>query len=200
MTISNPQCSFGAKPRYPRFSPLPPSLPLHPPLLRVLLAASASVPPHHPHKRPLPNWFVSASIKVSGHCCPHLPVHILLTPPLLFQIYHGSLLVQFDSAAVLTFPVFRAFQERTQINECEAVNLNEAKCALLYVINSRLTRAEVIQSSRFMFSVSKMSGEKRKITKKECSKMFWLSILAQFAILSATSCMKAINYPQSKRT
>lgn len=162
MTISNPQCSFGAKPRYPTFS-LPPSLSprLSPPAsVRVLLASSAPVSPHHPHKRPLPNWFVSPSIKPRGYCCAHLPVHILCRPPLLFWIHHGSLLVRSDSAAALTFPAFRTFRERTHINESEAVNLNEAKCTLLYVMNSRLARAEVIQSSRLMFSVSEMSRKK----------------------------------------
>lgn len=87
-------------------------------------------------------------------------MHILYKAPLLFWIHHGSLLERFDSAAALTFPVFRTFQERRQISESEAVNLNEAKCTLLYVMNSQLARAEVIQSSRLMFSVSEMSRKK----------------------------------------
>lgn len=56
------------------------------------------------------------------------------------------------------------FQERTQINESERVNLNEAKCTLLYVMNGQLARAEVIQSSQLMFSAQglfKMSHKKK---------------------------------------
>lgn len=74
-------------------------------------------------------------------------------PPLLLGtprrwFWYGSLLPRHWH-----FLFLGLFHERMQINESEAVNLNEAKCTLLYVMNSQLTRAEVIQSSQLMFSV-----------------------------------------------
>lgn len=147
MSDSNPQRSFGAEPKCPTFS--------HdrPPSLLQSFTSSGSVAPHHPHKGPLPIWLVSPSINPKGHPCPHLPVHILYNPLLLLWVHQGSRWVRFYSATALTFPVFGGlFQERTQINESERVNLNEAKCTLLYVMNGQLARAEVIQSSQLMFS------------------------------------------------
>lgn len=207
MSDSNPQCSFGATQKCPTFShDCPP--PSHPPEFYLPFLPVA---PHHPHKRPLPICLVSPSINPKGHCCPHLPT-FLSNPLLLLRVHHSTRLVRFSSAAALTFPVFWGlFQERTQINECERVNLNEAKCTLLYVMNSQLAGAEVIQSSQLMFSAPdlfKMSHKKSSgIT--ECTtcdrenflgsyakryKIFWLSILAQCAILSGISCKEEINY------
>lgn len=73
LTISNLQCTFGAKPRYPPFSHC--RAPLSAASVGVSLGSSAPVAPHHRHKRLLPNWFVSLSIKPRGYCCPpHLPL------------------------------------------------------------------------------------------------------------------------------
>lgn len=107
-------------------------------------------------------------------------------------------------------------QERTQINESERVNLNEAKCTLLYVMNGQLARAEVIQSSQLMFSAQdlfKMSHKKSSritecttsdrenflVSNAKCSKIFWLSILAQCAIFSGVSCKGRNKLPVKQR-
>lgn len=119
MTISNPQCSFGAKPRYP--TPAPPST-------RLCWSFTCFFCPslHITH--------------TNAHCLTGLSHHpsnpeesVVLTCPCPFFPnlrpsfgYSGFLLLTLDSAAAPTFPVFRTFQERRQINESEAVNFNEA--------------------------------------------------------------------------
>lgn len=52
----------------PSVTALPPSHPHLPPFSPpISLASSAPVSPNHRHKRQLPNWFVSLSVKARGY-------------------------------------------------------------------------------------------------------------------------------------
>lgn len=54
---------------------LPSATAVHPPPSPRVSLGSGPVVPYHRHKRLLPNWFVSLSVKPWRYCCPaHLPL------------------------------------------------------------------------------------------------------------------------------
>lgn len=210
MTNSNPQCSFGAEPKYPMFGHDCPHPPTPTELCLLLLRLSLRIA--HTNARCLSGLSHRPSNRKDTVVltCPRTFIPSFTFGYATALVWYGFLLPQHWH-----FLFLGLFHERMQINESEAVNLNEAKCTLLYVMNSQLTRAEVIQSSQLMFSVQdlfKMSHKKSsRITEytncdrekflasyAECYKIFWLSILALCAIFFGISRKEEINYPRSK--
>lgn len=132
----------------------------HLPSPRASLGSCAPVSPNHRHKRLLPNWFVSLSIKPQGYCCPpHLPLpeNAFWLPQFLhFQfseryLHSTNKKLEILDAFFFFFPSHHwgilILMKKKERNETQLSNLNEAQCTLLFMLNSQVAKPEVIQSS-----------------------------------------------------